>query len=172
MCRREGHESIESLKEAYANKIAAHRQKASKPPPGASVDGKTSSPLQHPPPPPPQPQETSSTAPQRGAPGHKVPGTGIKPLSSYLDLPKVAALPAKEVEYIWRLRHASDSKSLCAVVPLATYRRMFASAQQHPQFVLPLPRPAVDDGSGDIQQAPDGFAGDAKRTTADVHFLQ
>lgn len=49
---------------------------------------------------------------------------------------------------------------------------MFASAQQHPQFVLPLPRPASDDGSGDIQQAPDGFEGDAKRTTADVHFLQ
>jgi ATP synthase mitochondrial F1 complex assembly factor 1 len=49
---------------------------------------------------------------------------------------------------------------------------MFASAQQHPQFVLPLPRPASDDGSGDIQQAPDGFAGDAERTTADVHFLQ
>lgn len=85
---------------------------------------------------------------------------------------KVSALPAKEVEYIWRLRHASDSKSLCAVVPLATYRRMFASAQQHPQFVLPLPRPAAADGSGDIQQAADGFAGDAQRTTADVHFLQ
>lgn len=85
---------------------------------------------------------------------------------------KIATLPSKEIEYIWRLRFASDAKSLCAVIPWETYQRIFASAQKHPQFVLPLPRPASDDGSGDIQQAPDGFGGEAKRTTADVHFLQ
>ncbi|ETN38918.1 uncharacterized protein HMPREF1541_06960 [Cyphellophora europaea CBS 101466] len=168
----EGHESISSLKEAYADKISEHRRAASKPPPGASIN--TSSPLEPPSPSSSQPQQPtqSSQPPSRGAPGHKVPESGIKPLSSYLDLEKIASLPAKEIELLWRLRHASSPLSLCATIPLDTYRRMYASALQHPQFVLPLPRPASDDGSGDIQTSTDGFGPDAQRTTADVHFLQ
>ena len=98
-------------------------------------------------------------------------GTGIKPLSSYLDIDKVAKLPVKELEYVWRLRHANDKLSLCAVVPIETYQRMFQTAKAHPQFILPLPRPTTDDGSGDMKQAPDGFEG-GERTAADVHFLQ
>lgn len=58
------------------------------------------------------------------------------------------------------------------MIPLTTYHRIFAAAQKHPQFVLPLPRPAAQDGSSDIEQDPNGFGGDAQRTTADVHFLQ
>ena len=64
---------------------------------------------------------------------------------------KTLALPQKEIEYIWRLRHASDPRSLCAVVPQATYSRIEATAKRHPQFILPLPR----DGKG-----------------AEIHFLQ
>ncbi|KPI45714.1 Protein ATP11, mitochondrial [Cyphellophora attinorum] len=175
--RAEGLESISELKEVYKEKISDVRRKAATigPPIGAggSKDAGTvtGTGLQHPPPPPPTPQPHQAQG--KGSPTHKVPDTGIKPLSSYLDLEKIASLPAKEIELIWRLRHASDPNSLTAVIPLSTYNRMLASAQKHPQFILPLPRPASDDGSGDIQQAADGFAGkDVKRTTADVHFLQ
>jgi ATP synthase mitochondrial F1 complex assembly factor 1 len=175
--RQEGLESISELKEVYKEKISdVKRRAATLGPPireGGATDTATTSPgLQHPPPPPPTPQARAQTQ-GKGSPTHKVPETGIKPLSSYLDLEKISALPAKEIELIWRLRHASDPNSLTAVVPLSTYNRMLASAKKHPQFILPLPRPASDDGSGDIQQAADGFAGkDVKRTTADVHFLQ
>lgn len=166
----EGHHSLSDLKEAYKDKIADVRRKAATPPKGVHADLASPNPssLQQPPPPPPQPQLTGG----KGSPSHATPETGIKPLSSYLDLDKVSSLPAKELEYIWRLRHASDTNSLCAVVPLSTYQRMYVSAKRHPQFVLPLPRPAAEDGSGDIQQAADGFDGAAKRTTADVHFMQ
>jgi len=92
-------------------------------------------------------------------------------LSSYLDLDKVSKLPNKEVEYIWRLRHANDPLSLCAVIPLDTYNRIYRTARQHPQFVLPLPRPTADDGSGDIKQSPQGFEG-GQRSAVDIHFLQ
>ena len=162
-------ESITELKEVYKDKIAEHRRKASVPPRGAEVgvDSKQSG-FQQPPPPPPQPvaQAGPSTKSSTNASG-----TGIKPLSSYLDLDKVAKLPVKELEYVWRLRHANDKLSLCAIVPIETYQRMFQTAKAHPQFILPLPRPTADDGSGDMKQAPDGFEG-GERTAADVHFLQ
>ncbi len=41
---------------------------------------------------------------------------------------------------MWRLRHASDPQSLCAVIPQPTYNRIEATARRHPQFILPLPR--------------------------------
>jgi ATP synthase mitochondrial F1 complex assembly factor 1 len=41
---------------------------------------------------------------------------------------------------IWRLRHASNPQSLCAVVPTDVFRSMAAVGKEHPQFVLPLPR--------------------------------
>ena len=48
---------------------------------------------------------------------------------------------------------------------------MYTTAKRYPQFILPLPRPAADDGSGDIKQASSGFEG-GECTAADVHFLQ
>ncbi|RMZ92654.1 hypothetical protein DV736_g70, partial [Chaetothyriales sp. CBS 134916] len=98
-----------------------------------------------------------------------------EPLSSYIDVSKIQELPAKEIEYIWRLRFASDPLSLCAVVPLSTYQRMQATARQHPQFILPLPRPGAEEGSSDeegsVKTNMAGFEGGA-RTAVDVHFLQ
>ena len=76
---------------------------------------------------------------------------GIKTLASFVDVPKLRALPAKEIEALWRLRHAPVPGSLCAAVPAAAYRRMEAVARRHPHFVLPLAR----DGQG-----------------AEIHFLQ
>lgn len=168
LCRREGHDSIASLKEAYKDKIQDHKRTANPTLPANSQPSQQK-PFQQPPPPTPQPipQATATEQPKEtsGAPG-------IKPLSSYLDLEKVSSLPNKEVEYIWRLRHANDASSLCAVIPLETYKRIYQTARKHPQFVLPLPRPAAEDGSGDVKQSADGFEGAAERSAVDIHFLQ
>lgn len=61
------------------------------------------------------------------------------------------ALPQKEIESIWRLRHVNDPQSLCATIPLEIYQAMEATAKKHPHFILPLPR----EGQG-----------------AEIHFLQ
>jgi ATP synthase mitochondrial F1 complex assembly factor 1 len=83
---------------------------------------------------------------------------------------KVSELPNKELEYIWRLRHASDPRSLCAVVPLETYNRMYQTAKNHPQFVLPLPRPVANNANKDVDQASEDSS--SVQNAVDVHFLQ
>ena len=175
--REEGLGSISELKEAYKEKIDGFKRRANFT--TSSTDGgqniratATSPPFQQPPPPPPIPQ--AAPEPQSGNTHAKQSSgaPGIKPLSSYLDLEKVSSLPNKEVEYIWRLRHANDPLSLCAVIPLETYKRIYRAARNHPQFVLPLPRPMAEDGSGDVKQSEEGFEGGAKRAAADIHFLQ
>ncbi len=100
------------------------------------------------PPPPPQAACSARSGAPAAAPAS---APGVKPLSAYIDIPKTLDLPAREIEYIWRLRHASTRNSLCAVIPTDTYARMADAARRHPQFVLPLPR----DGQG-----------------AEIHFLQ
>lgn len=162
--KEEGLESISQLKEVYKEKITEARKKASTLVPKAPVSSEAAG-LHHPPPQPPQPQTKSpSKAPKTGVPG-------IKPLSSYLDLEKVSELPSKEVEVIWRLRHARDPLSLCAVIPLETYKRIYNTAKEHPQFILPLPRPSAEDDAAVAKQSESGFTG-GSRTAADIHFLQ
>lgn len=180
--RAEGFQSVEQLKEAYADKIKKLRKRVSQElekatdPKVAEAAAAAAQQPQQPfkPPPAPQPQEVPEKIAKPTDKKDTGGGTpGIKPLSSYLDLDKVASLPAKEIEYIWRLRFASDSKSLCAVIPIDVYRRIYDTARTHPRFILPLPRPAAEDGSGDVAQSADGFS-DAKapRAASDIHFLQ
>ncbi|KAI9374337.1 ATP11 protein-domain-containing protein [Aspergillus egyptiacus] len=158
--QQEGHQSIDSLKEAYSEKITKLRREASTvltpEPPSPSA-------APHTPPPPPKPQSPVAAA-------AKSAGTGIKPLSSYLDVEKIRALPPKEIEALWRLRHANNPHSICAVVPLETYDRIASAARQNPQFILPLPRSAAAEGSTDAAQSADGAEG--TNTGADIHFLQ
>lgn len=104
------------------------------------------------PPPPPPPRISSDQSTSLHSPIPKNTGPpGIKTLSSFLDVPRTLALPPKEIEAIWRLRHASSPQSLCASIPYSIYRELEIIARQHPQFILPLPRP----GQG-----------------AEIHFLQ
>lgn len=178
--REEGFESVAHLKEAYKEKIerlkkkvTVELEKATKPAVEQTQTQTSGNRLQQPPPPPPNPaQATTQTQPKPKESSSS--GTpGIKPLSSYLDLSKVSALPNKEVEYIWRLRHANDPLSLCAVIPLTVYQRIYETAKTHPRFILPLPRPAATDGSGDIQTSASGFNdANVPRTASDIHFLQ
>lgn len=156
--KEEGHDGIDGLKEAYKDKITTLRKKVAVPGATAPLKAGTTpnastSPFPAPPPPPgTAPNTTSTIPPPEPAPassGFAPPG--VRTLSSYLDIPKTLSLPHREIEYIWRLRHASDPQSLCAVMPSTTYDRLARTARQHPQFILPLPR----EGQG-----------------AEIHFLQ
>lgn len=142
----EGLRDINELKEVYKEKIDSLKKKASIPipttnkPPTPPPSPTSSSPFPPPPPAPRIPAEKTS----RSSPG-------IKTLSSYLDIEKSRELPPKELETIWRLRHASDAQSLCAAIPLEVYQTIEATAKKHPHFILPLPK----EGQG-----------------AEIHFLQ
>ncbi|KAJ5951982.1 uncharacterized protein N7479_010395 [Penicillium vulpinum] len=169
--KEEGHESVESLKEAYDEKIKELRRKASTvatpepetptPTSTTAIPG-TSAAFQPPPPPPPPPQESRTTKAARSVSGDSSP---VKPLSSYLDVEKIRELPAKEIEALWRLRFAENPNVITAAIPINTYNRMIQSARENPQFILPLPRPQTPE---EAEQTPEGVTG----TAADIHFLQ
>jgi ATP synthase mitochondrial F1 complex assembly factor 1 len=143
---REGLRDINELKEAYKDKIQDVRKKSTIPipiptsPPTPSESPIASSPFPPPPPAPRLPTEEIKATPP-----------GIKTLSSFLDIPKTLTLPNKEIETIWRLRHANSPNSLCATIPLPVYQTIEATAKKHPHFILPLPK----EGQG-----------------AEIHFLQ
>ncbi|KAJ5744950.1 hypothetical protein N7533_009820 [Penicillium manginii] len=147
--KEEGHESVESLKEAYTDKIQNLRPSQLQAP---------LPPFQAPPSSPAQ-SETEKAA--RSVSGSKTP---IKPLSSYLELDKFRDLPPKEIEALWRLRHANSATSICAVISLETYQRIAAAARQNPQFVLPVP----------VQQTVESEVEGQTETqnAAEIHFLQ
>ncbi|KAL4934060.1 ATP11 family protein [Aspergillus undulatus] len=157
--KQEGFESVESLKEAHQEKIDKLRREASTvltpEPPAPSA-------TPHTPPPPPKPQSAAQSKFAEAA--KSTSSTGIKALSSYLDVEKVRALPPKEIEALWRLRHASNPTSICAVIPLETYQRINSAARQNPQFILPLPRTQSE--TAEATSAPE------ENTGADIHFLQ
>jgi ATP synthase F1 complex assembly factor 1 len=158
---REGLDSIESLKEAYKDKISEHRRKASTittPEPATSETSTIVSDAR-----PPHPA-TSSPVVNAVKATTEIPG--IKPLSSFLNVEKILALPPKEIDTLWRLRHANNQRSICAVIPLDTYQRMASAARSHPQFILPLPRQTVavpENANGESATVEGG---------ADIHFLQ
>ncbi|KAL1305659.1 hypothetical protein AAFC00_007253 [Neodothiora populina] len=162
--KQEGLGDINELKEVYKDKIETLRKKAivagadaflhaentpNTASSAASVAAATSPkniPFQ--PPPPPQPQAAAGAQPTK--PSHEA-KAGIKTLDSFVDVEKMLDLPRKEIEYLWRLRHASTPNSLCATIPLEVYEKIASTAKKHPQFILPLPR----EGQG-----------------AEIHFLQ
>ncbi|OXV05622.1 hypothetical protein Egran_06609 [Elaphomyces granulatus] len=162
--KEEGHNSIESLKEAYKDRIAEYRWQESTVTaseflvPSASSISKSSTP--------------SNSVAIASAAASSQSTTGVKPLSSFLDVDKVLALPSKEIEMLWRLRHANDSRSICAVIPLDTYQRMASTARSHPQFILPLPRQAEVASEG--SEGSDGSSSSSlsSANAADIHFLQ
>jgi ATP synthase F1 complex assembly factor 1 len=146
---RDGLKDVTALRDAYKDKIESLRRDAA-----GKVHSKSilkfqnaatpNTPFQPPPPPEPQQSSVSSTI-QGGTP------PGVKTLASFLDIKKTLQLPIKEIEYIWRMRHASNSNSLCAIIPAPTYAHIALTARKHPQFVLPVPR----EGQG-----------------AEIHFMQ
>ncbi|KAI1934681.1 hypothetical protein LOZ66_005841 [Ophidiomyces ophidiicola] len=165
---REGHSSISSLKEAYQDKIQAVRSAdAAAAPLPDELNGLSSSP------PPPAASPTSSslhaTPPSKPLESPSKSSTpGIKPLSAYLDVSKILTLPQKEIETLWRLRHAPKPNSICATIPLETYHRIIKTARQNPQFILPLPR-EIDTPA---ETPSETGAPTRTSTAAEMHFLQ
>ncbi|KAK3362224.1 ATP11 protein-domain-containing protein [Lasiosphaeria hispida] len=135
--REEGLPDIDTLKQAYADKIEKLRKEAD-----TTVSPAPSLPTTPPTSPsneasPPRTQSQSDT--RRTSPSSS---STIKPLSAILNLPKVRDLPVTELTAIWRLRHAAEPQSMCAVIPAApTYAAMESTARLYPQFVLPVPHP-------------------------------
>lgn len=143
-----GAKDVSELKEVYQDKIKELKKQATVPGANAPLSAqqapspeKAGESIPFQPPPPPQAQAQAN-------PGHKA---GIKELDSFIDVEKTAELPQKETETIWRLRHARDPNSLCAVMQAETFHRIAKTARKHPQFILPIPR----EGQG-----------------AEIHFLQ
>ncbi|EEQ91927.1 hypothetical protein RJZ56_007553 [Blastomyces dermatitidis] len=169
--KEEGYSSISSLQEAYQDKIKDLKTKAERiPQPVPSTPQSSSAspcPETH------SPTTAKSTQPTVDPSISQSQTPGIKPLSSYLDIPKILTLPAKEIETLWRLRHAANPRSICAAIPIDTYLRMVDTARENPQFVLPLPRTA---DSGQPEDMNDGTAPagttESASTGADIHFLQ
>ncbi|KAF3916480.1 hypothetical protein ABW20_dc0100496 [Dactylellina cionopaga] len=142
----EGLQSVEQLKAAYKAKIDQYKRDSYAPPTLPSSLSHPSSPLSSPLPSsasaPPRSSVPSSAATQPKTSPPQIPkSSNQKSLDSFIDVPKILLHDPKEIEYIWRARHLPDPNSLCATIPLDTYRRLESSAKNHPMFILPLPRP-------------------------------
>lgn len=166
--QQEGHESIDQLKAAYAEKIDAERRRDA---------------VEHPPGTIPQAPDTPTIQPNKDLPpgqieptkegeARRTPPTGadkpaVKTLNDIIDLPKARELPDKELTAIWRLRHASNENAICAVIPTSTYKIMEEAAQNAPQFVLPVPHPTQGAEIHFLQ-----WTFDAQSKTSTVLFTQ
>lgn len=64
----------------------------------------------------------------------------FKTLSSYLDVEKIAELPRKEIEYIWRARFQNKENTFAAALDDVQFASLYANAFKNSQFILPLPR--------------------------------
>lgn len=130
---------VEELKSAYKEKIHKQRNEAIS---VALPSSTSSSPFHSRHLPPIQPEAlVEQRFSDAKAPSDKPSNPhGVKTLSSFIDVEKTRELPEKDIEQIWRLRHARNPQSLCAVIPLPTYSRIVATAKSHPQFILPIPR--------------------------------
>lgn len=170
--QKEGVKDIAELKEKHREKIEQLRKAAIVPgatgpltPPSPSSPGSSpstpsstssassSSPWPSPPPPP-KPRNPNAPPP------------GVKTLESFLDVDKIVTLPEKEIQALWRLRHASNPQSVHFTVPANTFSSLLQTAKQHPAFVLPVPREIPvkqeegEQATGQTQQA------------AELHYLQ
>ncbi|KAL1990467.1 hypothetical protein VTN49DRAFT_6306 [Thermomyces lanuginosus] len=167
--KEEGHESIEALEQAYRDKIEEYKRKSDT----VTLPGA-------------QAKESGSSESGKGAPStiskplspisdavRQATKSSIKPLSSYLNIEKILELPTKEIEVLWRLRHANNPRSICAVIPLDTYQRMAEVARQHPQFILPLPRETTTaTENSDSEKNAEQQNKEQNQVGADIHFLQ
>ncbi|KAF3804831.1 hypothetical protein GCG54_00004100 [Colletotrichum gloeosporioides] len=158
--KQEGVSNIDELKAAYADKIQEQKKRDAISVPGLDEILNDE----------PAPAATTATTQTGTPPPPPVPGAsgnGIKSLDEILDLPKARELPDKELTAIWRLRHASDPTSLCAVIPSSTFRQMEALARENPQFVLPVPHESQGAEIHFLQ-----WVFDAASKTATVMFTQ
>lgn len=74
-------------------------------------------------------------------------------------------LPTREIEALWRLRHAGNPRAVAATVPADIFSQIYTTARKHPQFILPgLP--------SDKPETQSEANGDSTQQGAPIHFLQ
>ena len=74
-------------------------------------------------------------------------------------------LPSKEIEALWRLRHAGNPRAVAATVPSDMFSQIYATARKHPQFILPgLPTEKPDTLPEASEETP--------QQGAPIHFMQ
>jgi ATP synthase F1 complex assembly factor 1 len=180
--KQEGLQDVGELKEQYKHKIDELRTQAIvpgatgplTPPPSPQSSSATSTPPASPASPASSTSSTSSTSsspwpkpPPAPTPRDaKAPPPGVKTLDSFLDLAKVRELPNKEIEVLWRLRHAANPQSIHFTVPADVFTSLLSTAKQHPAFVLPVPREIP------AEQLPEGHPAGATTQAAELHYLQ
>ncbi|KAF2645439.1 F1F0 ATP synthase assembly protein Atp11 [Massarina eburnea CBS 473.64] len=168
--KEKGLKDVSELKEAYREKIDELRKQAAVPPtpppspsPSSSSSSSASHPQQQSPPKSPWPSPPPPPTPQTN-PAASKPPPGVKTLNSFLDLDKISTLPNKEVQTLWRLRHALNPQSLHFDIPAATFTTLLTTAKRHPSFVLPLPREVP--AESEVSHTP------ATHQAAELHYLQ
>lgn len=165
--REEGLPGVEELKQAYKDRIQELRKEASVPGATAPLAAGTAAPAPASPWPAPPPPPPPTPTPQSASPASSKPPPGVKTLDSFLAHDKIKSLPAKEIQVLWRLRHASNPQSVHFSLPSATFAALLATAKRHPSFILPLPREVPAD------QLPDADLDAARpQTAAELHYLQ
>jgi len=177
--KEQGLKDVMELKEAYKDRIERLRKEAAVPgataplTPSSMASSTSSSPSSTSsspwpsPPPPPSPQSSSpSSSPLQNGSSHNPPPPGVKTLHSFLDVAKISTLPQKELQTLWRLRHASNPQSLHFSIPTKVFNSLLLNAKRHPAFVLPLPRQVPVDTPESSPEAP------KTAQAAELHYLQ
>lgn len=168
--KEKGLKDLDELKEQYKDKIEELRKRA-------IVPGATG-PLTPPPSPDTPTSQTQSSAGAQKSPwpsppppptpeSANAPPPGVKTLDSFLDLSKISTLPEKEIQALWRLRHAANPQSIHFSVPASTFASLLETAKKHPSFVLPVPREIPKEGAEGVAPT-DGETQQA----AELHYLQ
>ncbi|KAF2280816.1 ATP11-domain-containing protein [Westerdykella ornata] len=170
--REEGLQDVSQLKEVYKEKIERLRKEAAvpgataplTPPPSSSSPSPTSTPASSSPPPASKTQSPWPAPPPPPSPNAAPkPPPGVKTLNSFLDMSKISALPQKEIEVLWRLRHASNPQSVHFHMPSTTFNTLLTTAKKHPTFVVPLPKQVP---------AEETTSSEAPKQAAELHYLQ
>ena len=145
----EGVSSVDELKEKYKEKIEKAKTELGEDPITAATEAHQN--------------ETAKAASEAIANAPKVPSSDIKDLDSFVDVTKFALHDRKEIEMLWKMRHAANPNALCGIVEGPVFAEIYKNARKNPMFVLPLPRAAPREDTG---------AESAEQGGVEMHLVQ
>lgn len=145
----EGVGSVEALKEKYKDVIEKTKTELGEDPIKLATEAHKN--------------DTAKAASEAIANAPKVPSSDIKDLDSFVDVSKFALHDRKEIEMLWKMRHAANPKALCGVIEGPVYAEIYKNARKNPMFVLPLPRSAPRD---------EAAANSAEEGGVEMHLVQ
>lgn len=124
----EGISSVDELKEKYKEKIEKVKTELGEDPITAATKAHEN--------------DTAKAAQAAIANAPKVPSSDIKDLDSFVDVSKFKLHERKEIEMLWKMRHAANPRAICGIIEGQVYAELYKNARRNPMFVLPLPRNA------------------------------